>query len=139
MAWRTCHISLKALWMHQVAKRGIKFTHVPTANMAADSLTKGLGASSVTTSSSLMISMSWSRSPSWKPSSSIRVHLSVSCLPITMFNFQCLTLQRDRSRFELTGHHLYIEQTNVCIHIYICCRVRSLSKIYVLKLVHVIS
>ena len=51
-AWRTRHISVKALWMHQMARRGIKFTykfikftHQPTAEMAADSLTKGLGAS----------------------------------------------------------------------------------------------
>ena len=44
-AWRTRHISVKALWMHQMARRGIKFTYQPTAKMAADSLTKGLGAS----------------------------------------------------------------------------------------------
>ena len=44
-AWRTRHISVKALWMHQMAKRGIKFTYMPTTEMAADSLTKGLGAS----------------------------------------------------------------------------------------------
>ena len=31
--------------MHQMARRGIKFTCQPTAEMAADSLTKGLGAS----------------------------------------------------------------------------------------------
>ena len=31
--------------MHQMAHRGIKFTHQPTAEIAADSLTKGLGAS----------------------------------------------------------------------------------------------
>ena len=35
----------KALWMHQMARRGIRFTYQPTAEMAADSLTKGLGAS----------------------------------------------------------------------------------------------
>ena len=44
-AWRTRHISVKALWMHQMAHRGIKFTYQSTAEMAADSLTKGLGAS----------------------------------------------------------------------------------------------
>ena len=44
-AWRTRHISVKALWMHQMARRGIKFTCKSTAEMAADSLTKGLGAS----------------------------------------------------------------------------------------------
>ena len=44
-AWRTRHISVKALWLHQMARRGIKFTYQPTSEMAADSLTKGLGAS----------------------------------------------------------------------------------------------
>ena len=44
-AWRTSHISVKALWLHQMARRGIKFTYQPTTEMAADSLTKGLGAS----------------------------------------------------------------------------------------------
>ena len=43
--WRTHHISVKALWLHQMSKRGIKFTYQPTSEMAADSLTKGLGAS----------------------------------------------------------------------------------------------
>ena len=38
-------VSVKALWMHQMAKRGIKLTYMPTAEMAADRLTKGLGAS----------------------------------------------------------------------------------------------
>ena len=40
-AWRTRHISVKALWLHQMARRGIKFTYQPTTEMAADSLTKG--------------------------------------------------------------------------------------------------
>ena len=31
--------------MHQITKRGIKVTYVPTTEKAADSLTKGLGAS----------------------------------------------------------------------------------------------
>ena len=44
-AWRTRHISVKALWLHQMARRGFKFTYQPTSEMAADSLTKGLGAS----------------------------------------------------------------------------------------------
>ena len=44
-AWRTRHISVKALWLHQMARRGIKFTHQPTSEMAADSLIKVLGAS----------------------------------------------------------------------------------------------
>ena len=44
-AWRTCHISIKALWLHQRSRRGIKFTYQPTSEMAADSLTKGLAAS----------------------------------------------------------------------------------------------
>ena len=44
-AWRTRHISVKALWLHQMSRRGIKFTYQPTSEMAADSLTKGLGAS----------------------------------------------------------------------------------------------
>ena len=44
-AWRTRHISVKALWMHQMAKRGIKFKYMSNAEMAADSLTKSLGAS----------------------------------------------------------------------------------------------
>ena len=44
-AWRTRHISAKALWLHRMSKRGIKFTYQPTSEMAADSLTKGLGAS----------------------------------------------------------------------------------------------
>ena len=43
--WRTRHISVKALWMHLMARRGIKCTNMPIAGMAADSLTKGLGAS----------------------------------------------------------------------------------------------
>ena len=43
-AWRTRHISLKALQMHQMARRGMKVTHQFTAEVAADSLTKGLGA-----------------------------------------------------------------------------------------------
>ena len=41
----TCHSSLKALWMHQAVKRGIKFTYMPTTEMATNSLIKGLGAS----------------------------------------------------------------------------------------------
>ena len=45
MTWRTRHISVKALQMHQIARRGIKFTYMPTTEMAAGSLTKGLGAS----------------------------------------------------------------------------------------------
>ena len=44
-AWRTRHINVKALWLHQMSRRGIKFTYQPTSEMAADSLTKGLGAS----------------------------------------------------------------------------------------------
>ena len=44
-AWRTRHINVKALWLHQMARRGIKFTNQSTTEMAADSLTKGLGAS----------------------------------------------------------------------------------------------
>ena len=44
-AWRTRHISVKALWLRQMSRRGIKFTYQPTTEMAADSLTKGLGAS----------------------------------------------------------------------------------------------
>ena len=45
-AWRTRHnISVKALWLHQMSRRGIRFTYQPTSDMAADSLTKGLGAS----------------------------------------------------------------------------------------------
>ena len=44
-AWRTRHISVKALWLHQMSRRGIKFTYQSTSDMAADSLTKGLGAS----------------------------------------------------------------------------------------------
>ena len=28
-AWRTRRISVKALWIHQMAKRGIMFTHMP--------------------------------------------------------------------------------------------------------------
>ena len=44
-AWRTRHISTKALWLHQMSRRGIEFTYQPTSEMAADSLTKGLGAS----------------------------------------------------------------------------------------------
>ena len=43
-AWRTRHISVKALWLHQMSRRGVKFTYQPTSEMAADSLTKGLGA-----------------------------------------------------------------------------------------------
>ena len=41
-AWRTRHISVKALWMHQMSRRGVKFTYQPTPEMAADSLTKRL-------------------------------------------------------------------------------------------------
>ena len=44
-AWRTRHIGIKALWLHQMSRRGIKFTYQPTSEMAADSLKKGLGAS----------------------------------------------------------------------------------------------
>ena len=44
-AWRTRHISVKVLWLHQMSRRGIKFTYQCTSEMAADSLTKGLGAS----------------------------------------------------------------------------------------------
>ena len=44
-AWRTCHISVKALWLHQMSRRGVKVTYQPASEMAADSLTKGLGAS----------------------------------------------------------------------------------------------
>ena len=40
-AWRTRHISIKALWLHQMSRRGIKFTYQSTSDMAADSLTKG--------------------------------------------------------------------------------------------------
>ena len=42
-AWRTRHINVKALWLHQMSRRGIKFTYQSTSDMAADSLTKGLG------------------------------------------------------------------------------------------------
>ena len=44
-AWRTRHISVKALWLHQMSRQGDKFTYQPTAEIVADSLTKGLGAS----------------------------------------------------------------------------------------------
>ena len=44
-AWRTRHVSEKALWMHQMARRGIKFTYQSAAEVAADSLAKGLRAS----------------------------------------------------------------------------------------------
>ena len=44
-AWRTRHISVKALWLHQMSRRGIRFTYQPTSDMAADSLTKGMGPS----------------------------------------------------------------------------------------------
>ena len=74
-AWRTRHISVKALWMHQMARRGIKFTYQPTAEMAADSLTKGLGASRLPqfekTFVSSKTSMSWSCSK-WFHSMSFR-------------------------------------------------------------------
>ena len=40
----TRHISVKALWLHQMSRRGIRFTYQSTSDMAADSLTKGLGA-----------------------------------------------------------------------------------------------
>ena len=39
-AWRTRHISVKALWLHQMSRRGIKFTYQSTSDMATDSLTK---------------------------------------------------------------------------------------------------
>ena len=42
-AWRTRHISVKALWLHQMSRRGIRFTYQSTSDMAADSLTKGMG------------------------------------------------------------------------------------------------
>ena len=45
IAWRTRRISVKALCLHQMARRGIKYTYQPTSEMAANSLTKGLGAS----------------------------------------------------------------------------------------------
>ena len=44
-AWRTRHINVKALWLHQMSRRGVKFTRQPTSEMATDNLTKGLGAS----------------------------------------------------------------------------------------------
>ena len=44
-AWRTRHISVKAFWLHQMSRRGIRFTYQSTSYMAADSLTKGMGAS----------------------------------------------------------------------------------------------
>ena len=44
-AWRTRHISIKALWLHQMSRRRIRFTYQATSDMAADSLTKGMGAS----------------------------------------------------------------------------------------------
>ena len=40
-AWRARRISVKASWLRQTSRRGVKFTHVPTKEMAADSLTKG--------------------------------------------------------------------------------------------------
>ena len=43
-AWRTRHIRVKALWLHQMSQRGIAFSYQSTHTMAADSLTKGLGA-----------------------------------------------------------------------------------------------
>ena len=46
-AWRTRHISVKALWLHQMARRGIKFTYQSTSEMATDNLTNSLGASRV--------------------------------------------------------------------------------------------
>ena len=42
--WRARH-NVKALWLHQMSRRGIRFTYQPTSEMAADSLTKGLGGS----------------------------------------------------------------------------------------------
>ena len=45
-AWRTRHISVNAR-LHQMARRGIKFTYQSTSVMATDRLTKGLGASSL--------------------------------------------------------------------------------------------
>ena len=48
-AWRTCHMSVKTLWLHQMSIRGVKVTYQPTSEMAADSLTKGLGSESLTT------------------------------------------------------------------------------------------
>ena len=42
---RTRHISIKALWLHQMSRRGIRFTYQSASDMAADSLTKGMGAS----------------------------------------------------------------------------------------------
>ena len=32
-AWRTRHISVKALWLHQMSRRGIKFTYQPTSEI----------------------------------------------------------------------------------------------------------
>ena len=32
-AWRTRHISVKALWLHHLSRRGIKFTYRPTSEM----------------------------------------------------------------------------------------------------------
>ena len=39
-AWRTRHISVKALWLHQMSRRGIRFTYQSTSDMAADGLTR---------------------------------------------------------------------------------------------------
>ena len=48
-AWRTRHISVKALWLRQMSRRGIKFTYQPTSEMAADSLTEGTRSESIAT------------------------------------------------------------------------------------------
>ena len=40
-AWRTRHMSVKALWLHQMSRRGVKFTY----QFTSDSLTEGLGVS----------------------------------------------------------------------------------------------
>ena len=81
-AWRTRHISVKALWLHQMSRRGVKFTYQPTSEMAADSLTKGHR--SRKTFVWLRTSMSLSRSM-W-------FHLTSFALSREWYGFKCVWL-----------------------------------------------
>ena len=43
-SFRTRHISVKGLWVHQMVELGVDLQFTPTTKQVADALTKGLGA-----------------------------------------------------------------------------------------------
>ena len=130
-AWRTRHISVKALWLHQMARRGTKFTYQSTSEMAADSLTKGLGASRLPQIEKTYVSLKTTMSRSWSMwFSSTSCTLSRECLVdiSNCFNVSLCDIQTAESSevvYNVVDAHTtsrVVQDRHGCLVILMSCR-----------------